>query len=114
MTWEEMVISQTPIDVSNIIIEPSNTAMNFLIYGETVSNGKNRGVAVNLDFSSLHQSECKNIENPGDSESDYELWSPNGAISPNCLMGKKVTYARKKRESKCFNPQIFEKRIKVE
>ena len=49
-----MTISDYPIDITNIIIEPTNTATTFLIYGETVSNKKSRGVVVSLDFSKLH------------------------------------------------------------
>ena len=62
----------------------------------------------------LHTRSCEGIENPGTVESDYEEWSPNGKINPDCLMGKKVTYVRRKREAKCFNGEDMDKVTYVE
>jgi hypothetical protein len=39
------------IEISNIINEPTNTAVSFVVYGTTV---KGQGVVVGLDFSTLH------------------------------------------------------------
>lgn len=104
LTWENLVISDDKIEVTNIIIEPSNTAEHFILYGRTTGQ-KQRGVVISVDFASLHERNCSNPNNPGAADSDYELWSPNGGISEECLMGHNITYVRRKREAECFNTE---------
>ena len=57
----------------------------------------------------MHQRECQGADDPTDPDSDYELWTPNGRISPDCLLGRSITYTRRKREAKCFNPEQWER-----
>lgn len=45
-----------------------------------------------VDLDELHQRICTGIEIPDDKNSDYELWTPNGLVNPECLLGKKVSY----------------------
>ena len=110
-TWESLQISDTPFEITNIIIEPTNTAQSFLVYGIADNT---RGLVVGIDFSSLHKRNCQGIESPDDFDSDYELWSPNDEANPKCLMGKRVTYLRRKREAECFNTQQFERKLFIE
>ena len=56
-------------------------------------------MVVTVDFEKLHSRDCEGIDNPGTVESDYEEWTPNGKINPSCLMGKQVTYVRRKRDA---------------
>ncbi len=111
LSWEEFLFSEDKIEVTNIIIEPSNTSQKFIIYGETTlkSGQKKQGVLISIDFSSVHQRECQGADDPTDPDSDYELWTPNGRISPDCLLGRSITYTRRKREAKCFNPEQWER-----
>lgn len=51
----------------------------------------------------LHVSKCTGVDNPNTDDSDYEFWSPNGKMSPDCLLGRKTTYIRRKRLAKCYN-----------
>jgi hypothetical protein len=44
---------------------------------------------------------CVHWENS--EKSDYESWTPTSQ-NGKCLMGKKVTYLRRKANSECFNP----------
>ena len=113
LTWESLQISSKPIQVSNIIIEPSNTAEHFVIYGRTTSSSdgnykESKGIIVSVDFTSLHERVCQNPDKAGEESSDYEKWSPNGKISAQCLMGHKSTYIRRKREARCFNTEQWE------
>ncbi len=41
-------------------------------------------------------------------ESDYEFWTPMNYVGDKCLFGKSVKYLRRKRKSKCFNPETME------
>jgi len=94
------------IEIENIIIEPTNTGTNFVIYGNRKGETKkSKGYLVGIDFSSLHMRECMGFENPGeDEDSDYELWKPHGLVTPNCLLGREFSVVRRKRDAKCFNP----------
>jgi len=64
---------------------------------------------VALDFMPVHQKWCQYPDKPGKDESDYELWTPNGKISPGSLMGHKTTYVRRKREAQCFNNEEWDR-----
>jgi Sortilin, neurotensin receptor 3,/Sortilin, neurotensin receptor 3, C-terminal len=104
LKWEYLQID-SEIEVENIIIEPTATSQKFLVYGE--KNGK--GVTVSLDFSSYHEPNCRNPQQPDTEESDYETWSPHTKDSKTCLMGHKVEYVRRKRLAECFNGEEFER-----
>jgi hypothetical protein len=71
-TWTKLKISDSPIFIDNIIIEPKSTSQQFVIYGsyDNSTNESNEGVEgeekppsppvdtgdvmITLDFSSLH------------------------------------------------------------
>ena len=91
-SWTKLKVSEQPIFVDNIIIEPKSTAQQFVIYGsydnsteesgedfESFANKRELGddVMVTLDFSGLHEPKCKGVDKPGTDESDFELWSPH-------------------------------------
>jgi hypothetical protein len=116
ISWEDLEISREKISIRNIIIEPTSTSQHFVVYGEsTTKKGKKKGVAIGLDFSSLHEPQCRNPDNPDSSDSDYEKWTPNdGRAGKDCLLGRKVIYIRRKRDAACYNGQQFERKITVE
>lgn len=84
LTFDKVKFTDKPIEINNIIIENSNTGINFVVYG---TDSNENGVLIGLDFASLHKRTCKGIESPGTEESDFEFWTPNGVGSPNCLLG---------------------------
>ena len=113
-TWDRLKISQTAVQISNIIIEPTNTAEKFILYGRTTASKKSgvtepKGIMVSIDFTSLHERSCEGADRPEDENSDYETWSPNGAISSHCLMGHQTTYVRRKRDALCYNNEEFDR-----
>ena len=113
MTWEKLQIYSKPVQVTNIIIEPSNTGEHFILYGRTASSAKSafsapKGIVLTLDFTTLHERACQLPKRPNTPESDYETYTPNGHISPDCLMGHKTTYVRRKRDAQCFNSETFD------
>ena len=89
LTWERYTFAKKAdgIEVNNIIIEPSNIGLKFLIYGKLLKN-PNQGAVVSLDFSSLHQRECVGSDDPLSEDSDYEFWSPSGKKSDSCILGR--------------------------
>lgn len=79
LTWITQEISDEPIDVTNIIIEPYSISQQFIVYGtyNSENNTKAGGYLVTVDFKDLHEPQCKGANNPDDADSDFELWSPN-------------------------------------
>ena len=111
LTWESLKFADFPVEVENIIIEPGAVSQRFLLLGTM----KNKGIVVGFDFSSLHEPQCQGADPPGTPDSDYELWSPNdGRAGSKCLMGRTVSYARKRREVACYNGEEFERSTFVE
>jgi len=115
LTFEPLKISEEKFVIKNIIIEPTSTSQHFVVYGEAHRKGETKGVVIGIDFTGLHEPQCRNPERPGSSDSDYETWSPNdGRAGRECLMGHKTIYIRRKREAQCYNGLLFERKTVVE
>merc|ERR1712070_1084278 len=130
-TWTKLKVSNDPIFIDNIIIEPKSTSQQFVIYGaydnsteqaqrglsaEDVYNKKGDDIMITLDFSGLHEPKCTGVDSPGAEKSDFELWSPHDddrhTNHPNkCYLGQQVTYVRRKQDSECFNGEDFERQV---
>lgn len=105
LSWNKVKVSETPIEIENIIIEPTATSENFIIYGWQ----DEAGVLIHIDFADLHPRSCIGADAPTSAESDYELWTPNdGRLGGQCLLGRKISYTRRKRDRACFNAEDFE------
>lgn len=82
-----------PMEVVNIIVEPQATSQRFLVYGAREVNGEIKGVVVYVDFSSLHERECKGVKDAGTPDSDYEHFTPSdGRAGDECFLGHKVHF----------------------
>lgn len=104
-SWTEYQFTDEPMVVMNIILEPSAISTKFMIYGARGSSG----ILVHIDFSSLHERQCVGASEAGSPDSDYELWSPRDtADSPDCLLGRKVQYTRRKGDAECLNSKMYE------
>jgi len=104
-TLQNVTLSNSPIDVYNIISEPSSTGEKFIVQG--LQNG--RTVLISLDFTQVFDRTCV--------EADYETWQPSGPVKvngKNCLLGKDVTYKRRKADSACFNAETRDVILKTE
>ena len=103
--WNLYKFSDHKIRVDAITTVPSDTSLNFLIWGKD----SKELVAVNLDFSGLPEfsKECK-LDEHDPTRGDYDLWSPQHPLQqdqPECLFGHVAQYHRKKRGVKCRNAQ---------
>lgn len=92
-TWHKQSISTVPLDVTNIIIEPNSVSQQFIVYGQYYEPENNEpvGVVITIDLKDLHEPQCRGIDRPGDSDSDYELWTPfDGRHGENnkCFLGQ--------------------------
>ena len=107
LTWEEVKFSETPIEVTNIVADEDKKGQVFLLYGEKPNTEES--VIVTFDFSSLHKEKCRGIDDPDSPNSDYENWGPGGNLASKCLLGHEISFIRRKRESKCYNGEDFER-----
>ncbi len=115
LSFQDLQISDEKILITNIIIEPTSTSQNFIVYGETtLKTGVKKGVAIGINFTGLHEPQCKNPENPDTPDSDYENWTPSNSKGHECVLGKKVTYTRRKRDAQCYNGLTYERKSVVE
>lgn len=129
-TWEGVMMTTLPFLVENIVIEPDNINVQFIVYGympETAnqhvageiharspagraaaggaSSSADAGVVVFVDFADLHKRKCSGFNTPGAAQSDYEYWTPHDdRMEGQCLMGRRVTMVRRKQYAQCFNP----------
>mmetsp|Transcript_21815 Transcript_21815/g.42918 ORF Transcript_21815/g.42918 Transcript_21815/m.42918 type:complete len:970 (+) Transcript_21815:328-3237(+) len=115
--WMEIEFTKNPIDVDNIIVEPSAVNRIFHVFGTLNGNTDetlDHGVLITLDFSGLHERECSGAYMPQSPDSDYELWSPRDGDSEglgagsSCHLGREVNYLRRKSHAQCFTPLEFE------
>lgn len=57
-----------------------------------------------LDFSNLHEPQCKGLDYPGTEGSDFEYWTPYDGRhgKDKCFLGQQVTYTRRKQDALCY------------
>ncbi|KAF2200159.1 vacuolar protein sorting/targeting protein 10 [Delitschia confertaspora ATCC 74209] len=103
--WERYDFSESPINVQSITTVPSDTSLNFLLWGKR----KGELVTVNVDFGGLFEKKCDlNDEDP--EAGDYELWTPEHPLTEEhqCLFGHVAQYHRKRKGRMCYNGQIID------
>merc|ERR1719454_2520057 len=111
-SWYDFELSDYPVEVDNIVTEPNATSTKFLLYGTRGDSG----VVYHLDFDALGQPLCKGVWAADSVSSDYETWNPSDGRSnekngEKCMLGRQVTYTRRKQTSECFNGEKFERPI---
>ncbi|KAF2756754.1 glycosyl hydrolase [Pseudovirgaria hyperparasitica] len=104
-SWTEYPFTSSDSwNIELITTVPSDTSMNFLLWGKQVK-GKNRGKlgTVNLDFSGLFDRKCE-LDDDNPLAGDYEFWTPkHPSQDTECLFGHIAKYHRKKRGELCYN-----------
>lgn len=107
-SWYDFDLSETPLEVDNIVTEPNATSTKFLLYGTRGDSG----VLYHMDFDALGQPPCKGVWAADSVSSDYETWMPwDGRSVEKCMLGRQVTYTRRKQTSECFNGEKFERPV---
>lgn len=108
-SWYDFELSDYPMMVDNVVIEPNATSTKFLLYGTRGDSG----AMYHLDFEALGQPLCKGVWAVDSVSSDYESWSPSDGRGQDnaCLLGHQQTYTRRKQTSECFNGEKFERPV---
>ena len=86
--------------ITEIVSHPLSNAQEFLVIGETDKGGISEGFVILMDFSEVNERQCKEPD-------DYETFIPK-AYEQDCILGRKVSYLRKRPDSQCYNGQDFE------
>lgn len=103
ITWTEYKFLDHEMDVWDITTVPSDTSMNFLLWGSDHGNA----VTVNIDFSGLGTGSCGTLD-PDTKNSNYTTFVPKHPHQDNhCLFGHKYQYWRKKPGATCVNGNLF-------
>jgi len=89
-----------PVEVYNIITEPSSVSRKFLLFGGRTVDGDLQRFVIGLDFSGVLSAPCR-------ADIDYIPWAPNDGARE-CLLGRNITYRRRKPEVKCYNSETLE------
>jgi len=103
-TLQSFVFSATPIEVANIILEPSTTGEKFILFGTDSASAST--VVIGLDFSQMRPRICN--------ASEYEEWTTvDGLNDQACILGHNTTYLRRKQTAVCWNDETTEPIVKV-
>ncbi|KAJ6150747.1 Vacuolar protein sorting/targeting protein 10 [Penicillium chermesinum] len=108
-TWEKIELKHK-VRPAFLTTTPDSTSLKFLLVGYSGDKeDRDKYTVYSLDFEGLHERKC--------SKDDLEIWSArvdeNG--KPDCLMGHKQSFQRRKANADCFikeefklDPPIFE------
>lgn len=113
-SWFDFDLGKFPVEVDNIVTEPNSTSTKFLLYGTRGDSG----VIFHMDFDALEQPLCKGVWAADSVSSDYETWMPSDSRNDKnknndekCMLGRQVSYTRRKPASECFNGEKFERPV---
>eukprot|EP01088_Endostelium_zonatum_P008478 TRINITY_DN2143_c0_g1_i1.p1 TRINITY_DN2143_c0_g1~~TRINITY_DN2143_c0_g1_i1.p1 ORF type:complete len:750 (-),score=144.10 TRINITY_DN2143_c0_g1_i1:189-2261(-) len=110
-TWNNCTFGSRKLRMENIMSGSGplyGSSTEFLAYSRNPETDTT--VLVHFDFGGLHERECE--------ESDYEYWTPQDPYETNnggrgCILGKSVSYKRRKSERECHNGLDFTREDKV-
>lgn len=86
---------------------PDSTSLKFVLVGATSRRPDEEHVIVAIDFSGLHERKCK--------KDDFEKWTArlDESGEPDCLMGHKQSYHRRKANADCFVNEEFKDPVPI-
>ncbi len=102
ISWSACQLSSVPFRVTGLFTHPMGADTRLLAVGVLNST---TSVAVLVDMRAVHTRDCVGWQTPTDAASDYELWLANWE---HCVMGRRVTYVRRKRSAACRSPAAFQ------
>ncbi|KAG0243406.1 vacuolar protein sorting/targeting protein PEP1 [Mortierella sp. GBA43] len=108
-TWQKHDFGES-IRPGALISDPESSSQKFLLF---VRLGT-KAVGYQLDLTNVYGRKCELIENNPD-RSDYEKWyARNVRNNPDCLMGVKTWYYRRKANAECMVQESFKDPRKTE
>lgn len=105
-SWLTAPIGDSEYVFSVMLASSANPGAHYTNVLAFQGTGARNDVALFIDFSQLKERTCVNMDSPGDSDSDFELFQPRGYFDEQqgnqCFMGGIISYARKKVGAKCW------------
>ncbi|KAF7592380.1 vacuolar protein sorting/targeting protein PEP1 [Aspergillus hancockii] len=98
--WESVELKDK-IYPSMVTTTPDSTSLKFILVGSLTEGQEGEHVIYSIDFSGLHERKCGN--------DDFEKWPArlDEDGNPDCLMGHKQFYRRRKANADCFVDEEF-------
>ncbi|KAK2759029.1 vacuolar protein sorting/targeting protein PEP1 [Arachnomyces sp. PD_36] len=98
--WETAKLPQK-IRANLLTTTPDSTSLKFLLVGSVGGDLGHEHYVMSIDFNDLHERKCK--------DSDFEKWPARLGEDgePDCLMGHKQFYRRRKADADCFVDKEF-------
>lgn len=109
MSWYDMLLSDTPFEVNNIVTDSTGASSSFIV---TAKYEDGKGVIFHLDFATKLR-KCQGALLAHEAFSDYEHWTPTDQHRNGCLFGVERVYTRRKANSECLNGQKFERVVRM-
>lgn len=103
-TWEKAKLPD-PVNARLLTTTPDSTSLKFILVGTVGGGSETQYFIYSLDFSGLHERDCKDSEKDSDFEYWYARFDEDG--KPSCLMGHKQMYRRRKADADCFVNREF-------
>ncbi|KAG0252396.1 vacuolar protein sorting/targeting protein PEP1 [Actinomortierella ambigua] len=112
-TWRTYQLENN-IHLLALISDPESTTQRFMVFAEaTDRDTRNSIYAYQFDLTTLFDRDCDRREDSD--RSDYEKWyARNIGNRPDCLMGRKTYYWRRKADAQCLVNRDFEDPIKTD
>lgn len=108
-TWEDVDLS-IEIRARLLTTTPDSTSLKFLLVG----SGKDKEAYVfDLDFGDVFDKKICKLDKDNESKSDFEKWYAryDEDEKPDCLMGRKQYYWRRKKDADCNAGELYKEPI---
>lgn len=105
-SWNKMRISSVNSTLYDIFTDPNSITQTFLVQVleiDLILSTLKKTSLYTLNFGNFHTRQCVGMFAPGQPDSDFELWTPYGGKERDCLLGRRITYTKRKQESECYN-----------
>ncbi|KAK9512535.1 hypothetical protein O3M35_000936 [Rhynocoris fuscipes] len=105
-TWETYAFSKENIKVYGLMTEPGENTTVFTLFGSRPFQHK--WLIVNIDLRNAFGINC--------TKDDYKMWSPSSSTNMKmaCILGRKETYERRIRHTKCYNGRDYDRPVAME
>lgn len=103
--WKEVSIGDKKLRPKFLFTTPDATSLKFILMGKSQAD-RSTFLSAAIDFTDVYDKKCKFNEGKDD---DFEKWYAryNASGSPNCLMGHKQYFWRKKESSQCYVGDLY-------
>lgn len=112
-TWKKAELPKK-IKARALTTTKDSTSKKFVLAGEG-KDGDGKAYIMSIDFEALNERKCK-LDKDDEKKSDFEKWYArlDEEGKPDCLMGHKQFYWRRKKDAECFVDDVYTDPVPVE